>query len=97
MNKPTLYEKIHWNIFNVGAKLFAIMLVIICGAFIVLTISGIIGKPIGEQYGAGSLLLFVPLFIIGILMLKKLNHTILKSIKNGLHTKTKKTYNKFEL
>ena len=70
MNEPSSYEKIHWRVFNIGAKIFAYGLVFVCLIFILLVTATIIGKPIGAEYPAWSLVLFLALLVVGVLMIK---------------------------
>jgi hypothetical protein len=42
----------------------------VCAIFILLVVATIFGKPLGAEFPAWNLLLFVPLFIVGVLMIK---------------------------
>lgn len=70
MKEPSQYEKFHWTIVNAGAKVFAYGLVLACTIFILLVVATMTGKPLGAELPALSLLLFVPLLIVGVLMIK---------------------------
>ena len=70
MNEPSIYEKIHWHVFNIGVKVFAYGLVLVCIIFILLVSAAIFWKPFGAEYPAWSLVLFMPLLVIGVLMIK---------------------------
>jgi uncharacterized membrane protein YfhO len=70
MKEPSQYEKFHWAVVNVGARLFAYGLVFVCALFILLVAATMLGKPLGAEFPAWNLLLFVPLLIVGVLMIK---------------------------
>jgi len=70
MKEPTPYEKVHWAVFNILAKVFAYGLVLICIIFIVLVISDIDTGSSSTDYPAWLLVLFLPLLLLGIFMTK---------------------------
>jgi uncharacterized membrane protein len=70
MLKPNLYERVHWAVFNGIGRIFGISCCVISFIFCALILSGIFGSEFGKDYPAGLLVLFVPLVIIGFLMVK---------------------------
>jgi hypothetical protein len=70
MKEPSQYEKFHWAVVNAGARFFAFGLVFVCTLFILLVVATMAGKPLGAEFPAWNLLLFVPLLIVGVLMIK---------------------------
>jgi low temperature requirement protein LtrA len=70
MKEPSQYEKFHWAVVNAGARLFAYGLVFVCALFILLVVATMFGKPLGAEFPTWNLLLFVPLLIVGALMIK---------------------------
>ncbi len=70
MVKPSRYEKFHWAVFNMGAKIFASGLVVVCFVFILLVAANVYGKPIGDGFPPWILVLFVPLLVVGVLMVR---------------------------
>ena len=67
-DEPSLYERIHWRIFNLLAKVFAYGLVIVSLIFIVRFSASMFGNS--SDISALGLVLFVPGLILGILMAK---------------------------
>ena len=70
MIEPSLYEKFHWATFNFFAKVFAYGLVFVCFIFFLLVAANVLGKPIGAQYSPWLLVLFAPLLVAGVLMIR---------------------------
>jgi len=74
MDEPTTYEKLHWKLFNIGAKAFGIGLVIISFVFIVLITRSIMGLSGEGDYPAWLLVLFIPLVPLGVLIVRAKNY-----------------------
>ncbi len=70
MERPSLYERFHWALFNILAKLFGAAACFVSIVFIVLVISGALGMREGNEYPVGTLLFFVPLAVVGFLMVR---------------------------
>lgn len=70
MKEPSQYEKFHWAIVNAVGRLFAYGLVFVCSIFISFVAATMIGKPISAGFEAWNLVLFVPLLVLGVLMIK---------------------------
>jgi FtsH-binding integral membrane protein len=68
MIEPSLYEKLHWALFNFLARVFAYGLVLVCCIFLLLVAANVAGKPIGAQSPPWLVVLFVPLLVVGVLM-----------------------------
>jgi hypothetical protein len=68
MKEPSLYQKIHWKVFNFGARAFGYGLVFVCTIFTFLTIASYAGMRIGGEYPIWLLVLFIPLLVLGVLL-----------------------------
>jgi len=70
MNKPSTYERCHWRIFNFGAKVVGAGFAVVGGLFCLLVVAEHLGFSDTGEYPLGLLVLFVPLSVLGVLMVK---------------------------
>ena len=70
MDEPSTYEKLHWKVFNIGAKVFGVGLVIISIIFTTLITGSILGLSNQAVYPAWLLILFIPLIPLGVLIVR---------------------------
>ena len=68
MERPSLYERFHWSLFNMLAKLFGFSVCFVSIVFIVFVISGSLGIREGNEYPVWVLLFLIPLAVVGFLM-----------------------------
>jgi hypothetical protein len=68
MKEPSVYEKVHWKLFNAFARLFGSLLVLACVAFAILTVKSL--KVPGNSYPPWLLLVFLPLIALGVMLIK---------------------------
>lgn len=70
MKEPSLYERIHWFIFNAGAKTIGTGMVIMGALSSLRIIAELFGLAERSDLSVGYLLLFAPISVLGVLMLK---------------------------
>jgi hypothetical protein len=70
MTEPSLYEKIHWKIFNMAARFVGCCMVIVCSIFVILIIGSFWGIKFAEAYPKSLLIPFLLLIPLGFLIIK---------------------------
>ena len=70
MERPSLYERFHWALFNMLAKLFGFGACFVSIVFIVLVGAGALGIREGNEYPVVLLALFIPLAVVGFLIVR---------------------------
>ena len=70
MDEPTTYEKTHWKVFRIGAKVFGFGLIIVSLIFTVLITGSLLGLTNLNDYPVWLLILFVPLIPLGALIVR---------------------------
>jgi hypothetical protein len=68
VKEPSLYQKIHWRLFNFGAHAFGYALVFVSTIFTLLPIVSYAGMKTGGEYPIWLLVLFIPLIAMGLLV-----------------------------
>lgn len=67
---PSWYERFHWVLFNILAKLFGGAAFIVSMVFIIPVITGALGFREGDEYPVVVLIIFIPLAVVGFLIIR---------------------------
>ena len=74
MSEPLTYEKSHWKVFNIVAKVFGAGITIISIIFIILIARSAMGLSNQADYPGWLLVLFIPMIPLGVLIVKAKNY-----------------------
>jgi hypothetical protein len=69
VNQLSRYERLHWAAFNFLARLFAYGMAVVSSLFIVLIVLALF-RVTPWDYPVGLLLLFIPLLVLSVLMIR---------------------------